>query len=214
MIARVLERVNAATPTLWLWFVPFVNLVQQTEDQLAANCPTLSPVLLTRGRNQEPQAGMVLLSTAQSVARAKDRKAEYNTDGDDDIKTLAELATLAHARNLRIGLVVDEAHIGLDHATEFGQFAKWLRPDYLLMESATPKDDRLNEFLAKTEKGALTSFTVSRSEVVEARLNKRYLEAVVYDLRQSMSVIADLKRTVLRQAWLRHKNNWNSQGWR
>jgi len=38
VISRVLENVSAARPTLWLWFVPFVNLVQQTEDALAANC--------------------------------------------------------------------------------------------------------------------------------------------------------------------------------
>jgi type III restriction enzyme len=35
-------------------------------------------------------------------------------------------------------------------------------------------------------------------------LNKRYIEAVVYDLRQSVQTVADLKRTVLRQAWKRH----------
>ncbi|MBP6534219.1 MAG: hypothetical protein KA218_04110, partial [Arenimonas sp.] len=31
-----------------------------------------------------------------------------------------------------------------------------------------------------------------------------YIEAVIYDLRQSVSSITDLKRTVLRQAWLQH----------
>ena len=45
MIARVLEEVGAQKSTLWLWFVPFVNLIQQTEDTLNASCPTLSPNL-------------------------------------------------------------------------------------------------------------------------------------------------------------------------
>ena len=31
MISRVLEEVSAQRPTLWLWFVPFVNLVQLLE---------------------------------------------------------------------------------------------------------------------------------------------------------------------------------------
>jgi len=70
VLGQVLERVCAEVPTLWLWFVPFVTLVAQTEDALAANAPGLSPVLLARGRNQEARAGMVLLSTAQAVARA------------------------------------------------------------------------------------------------------------------------------------------------
>ena len=205
MLASMLDRVSAAQPTLWLWFVPFVNLVQQTEDALLANAAGLTPVMLSRGRNQEPAAGMVLLSTAQAVAKAKDRKAGYAIDGDDDRKTLDEFVALARARGLKLGLVVDEAHIGLDHGTEFGQFAHWLNPDYLVMATATPKDARLDEFLAKAGKGAREAFVVSRDAVVEARLNKRYVEAVVYDLRHTISTVADLKRTVLRQAWLQHQ---------
>ena len=77
MLAGVLAKVSAAQPTVWLWFVPFVNLTQQTEGSLLANAPGLTPVMLARGRNQEPVAGTVLLSTAQAVARAKDRKAGY-----------------------------------------------------------------------------------------------------------------------------------------
>ena len=203
VISRVLENISLERPTLWLWFVPFVNLVQQTEDALAANCSGLTPVMLNRGRNQAPQAGMVLLSTAQGVARAVDRRANYNADGDDDKRTLAEFVSRARADGLNIGLVVDEAHIGLDKTTEFGQFAHWLTPDFLIMATATPKDARLLEFLQQSSHSAFESFAASRDEVVNARLNKRYIEAVVYDLRQSAQSVTDLKRTVLRQAWKR-----------
>ena len=203
MISRVLEAVSAARPTLWLWFVPFVNLVQQTEDALAANCAGLIPVMLARGRNQDARAGMVLLSTAQGVARARDRNAGYDADGDDDTRTLAEFVARARVQGLSIGLVVDEAHIGLDKTTEFGKFAHWLNADFLIMATATPKDERLLEFLQQAGKSAFEGFAASRDEVVNARLNKRYIEAVVYDLRQSVQTVADLKRTVLRQAWKR-----------
>ena len=203
IISRVLESVSAVRPTLWLWFVPFVNLVQQTEDALAANCAGLIPVMLSRGRNQDTRAGMVLLSTAQGVARARDRNAGYNADGDDDTRTLAEFVARARVQGLNIGLVVDEAHIGLDKTTEFGKFAHWLNADFLIMATATPKDERLLEFLQQAGKSAFESFAASRDEVVNARLNKRYIEAVVYDLRQSVQTVADLKRTVLRQAWKR-----------
>jgi len=203
MISRVLEAVSAARPTLWLWFVPFVNLVQQTEDALAANCAGLVPVMLSRGRNQEARAGMVLLSTAQGVARARDRNTGYNADGDDDTRTLAAFVARARVQGLAIGLVVDEAHIGLDKTTEFGKFAHWLNADFMIMATATPKDERLLEFLQQAGKSAFESFAASRDEVVNARLNKRYIEAVVYDLRQSVQTVTDLKRTVLRQAWKR-----------
>ncbi len=203
VISRVLESVSAARPTLWLWFVPFVNLVQQTEDALAANCAGLIPVMLSRGRNQEARSGMVLLSTAQGVAKATDRKTGYNSNADDDTRTLAEFVARAKARGLSIGLVVDEAHIGLDKTTEFGKFAQWLNANFLIMATATPKDERLLEFLQQAGKSAFENFAASRDEVVSARLNKRYIEAVVYDLRQSVQTVADLKRTVLRQAWKR-----------
>lgn len=203
IISRVLESVSAERPTLWLWFVPFVNLVQQTEDALAANCAGLIPVMLSRGRNQDARAGMVLLSTAQGVAKATDRKTGYNSNADDDTRTMAEFVARAKAQGLSVGLVVDEAHIGLDKTTEFGKFANWLNADFLIMATATPKDDRLLEFLQQAGKSAFESFAASRDEVVNARLNKRYIEAVVYDLRQSVQTVADLKRTVLRQAWKR-----------
>lgn len=204
MISRVLEEVNAARPTLWLWFVPFVNLVQQTEDALAANCTGLTPAMLAQGRNQEAKSGMVLLSTAAGVGRAKDRKAGYDADGDDEVRTLAAFVARAKAQGLALGVVVDEAHIGLDKTTEFGQFVHWLAADFLIMVTATPKDERLLAFLREAGMSAFESFAASRDEVVAARLNKRYIEAVVYDLRQSVQTVADLKRTVLRQAWKRH----------
>lgn len=204
VISQVLERVSQARDVLWFWFVPFVTLVQQTEDALRANATSLAPCSLHAGRNQEAHSGMVLLSTAQGVARAQWRTKGYDADGDDDSRTLAAFVERARAQGLQIGLVVDEAHIGLDKGTEFGKFAHWLAADYLVMATATPKDDRLNEFLTHAGYNAQVSFAVSRDEVVLARLNKKYIEAVVYSLGVTMAHITDLRRTVLRQSWRRN----------
>ena len=204
VISQVLERVSAQRTVLWFWFVPFVTLVQQTADALAANAPALSPRSLTDGRNQEAHAGMVLLSTAQGVARAQWRTKGYDADGDDDTRTLAAFVARARAQGLQVGLVVDEAHIGVDKNTEFGKFAHWLEADYLIMATATPKDERLGEFLMHAGYSAQEAFAVSRDAVVNARLNKKYIEAVVYSLGQNMATITDLRRTVLRQSWLRN----------
>ena len=173
VISQVLERVSRERNVLWFWFVPFVTLVQQTEDALRANATTLAPCSLNAGRNQEAHAGMVVLSTAQGVARAQSRTKGYDADGDDDTRTLAAFVARARAQDLQIGLVVDEAHIGLDKGTEFGKFAHWLKADYLVMATATPKDDRLNEFLVHAGYSAQVGFAVSRDEVVRARLNKK-----------------------------------------
>lgn len=89
ILARVLANVSAEMGVVWLWFVPFVNLVAQTQDALASNAVDLSPTLLAHGRNQEAAAGQVLISTAQAVARAQSRTQGYNADGDDDTRTMA-----------------------------------------------------------------------------------------------------------------------------
>lgn len=201
VITRVLQEVTQASPTIWFWFVPFVNLVQQTEDSIAGNTNILTPVSLLRGRNQRPEKGLVVITTAQSVAKSKSRRESY-TDGEDDTtRSLDGQIALARASGLKIGLIVDEAHIGLDSQTEFGQFAGWLKPDRILMATATPKDARLAEFIQSAGYSSYQTFNVARDDVVRARLNKRYIEAVVYDLRQSMQTVTDLQQTVLKQAW-------------
>lgn len=204
VISQVLERVSAERDVVWFWFVPFVTLVQQTEDSIRANASSLAPTGLDAGRNQEAHGGMVLVSTAQAVARAQSRTKGYDADGDDSTRTLAVFVARARSQGLQVGLVVDEAHIGLDKGTEFGKFAHWLKADYLILATATPKDERLNEFLTHAGYSAQEAFSVSRDEVVKARLNKKYIEAVVYTLGGTMAHVADLRRTVLRQSWQRN----------
>lgn len=205
VLGQVLQKVAQEREVLWFWFVPFVTRVAQTLDALLHTAPGLHPVPLAQGRNQEVGAGTVLISTAQAVARAQWRKQGYDADGDDDVRTLAALLARARAQGLAIGLVVDEAHIALDKGTEFGQFARWLDADYLLMATATPKDQRLTDFLAQSGRIAQRQFAVSRDDVVAARLNKKYIEAVVYSLGGSMASVTDVRRTVLRQAWARNQ---------
>lgn len=205
MLSRVLSNVCQQESVVWFWFVPFTTLVTQTLDALITNAHDLTPVLLSEGRNQDPTSGNVLLSTAQGVSKATWRTKGYNADGDDDTRTIAEWVILIRAKSLKIGLVVDEAHIALDAGTEFGKFAHWLNPDIMLMATATPRDQRLLDFLGQSGRSAYESFLVGRDEVVEAKLNKKYIEAIVYDLRDSVQSIADLKRTVLKQSWRRNK---------
>lgn len=205
MLTRVLAHISAAQPTLWMWFVPYVNLVAQTVDSLDSEGAGLAAVPLAAALNEEPAPGLVLVSTVQGVASAKARKSGYTSAEDDERRSIASYVARARAADLSIGLVVDEAHIALDSATEFGQFVHWLQADYLLMASATPRDQRLSQFIETAGYSHFDTFSVSRAEVVQARLNKQWLEAVVYDLRQSMQSVTDLKMTVLRRAWRRNQ---------
>lgn len=208
ILTKILENISKTNNVLWLWFVPYVNLVAQTVDTLDSQSTETGLIAkhLGMAQNEEPEANQVLVSTVQGVASAKSRKSGYTDKLDDDRRSLATYFELARARGLEIGLVVDEAHIALDSATEFGHFVKWLKADYLLMASATPKDARLNEFIASAGNIAFKAFSVSRADVVAERLNKPWLETVVYDLRDSMQGITDLKLTVLRRAWRRNQH--------
>lgn len=205
VLCKVLGNVSDTDRVIWFWFVPYVNLVNQTLDALVTNAGDLAPVLFKDGINQEPQPGQVLISTTQGVSRAAWRKQNYDAGGGELTRTAAEYVALARANNCKLGVIVDEAHIALDQATEFGRFVRWLDPQYLAMATATPKSERISQFLANAEMGSFESFNVSRDDVVAARLNKAYIEAVVYELRETTASVADLRRTVLRQAWLRNQ---------
>lgn len=205
VMCRVLANVSAERPVVWFWFVPFVNLVNQTLDALITNAGDLCPVLFNDGINQEPAAGQVLISTTQGVSKAAWRKVNYHAGGGELARTPAEFVALIEAIGLEVGVVVDEAHIALDQATEFGHFVQWLQPRYLAMATATPKSERINQFLTSAGMGSYESFNVSRDDVVRARLNKAFVEAVIYQLRETTATVADLKRTVLKQAWLRNQ---------
>lgn len=205
VLSKVLGNISDKNPVIWFWFVPFVTLVNQTLDALVSNAGNLSPVLFADGLNQEPHAGQVLISTTQGVSRAAWRKLNYHAGGGEQSRTAAEFVALAQANGFQLGVVVDEAHIALDLATEFGQFVSWLKPRYLALATATPRSERINEFLKSANMSSFESFNVSRENVVQARLNKAYIEAVIYQLRETTATVTDLKRTVLRQAWLRNQ---------
>jgi type III restriction enzyme len=201
MLTKVLQRISSQQPTLWLWFVPYVTLVAQTIDALVTEGAGLSARELVVALNEEPAAGLVLLSTVQGVASAKGRTSGYTTGNNDTSRSIAPYLARARAAGLQIGLVVDEAHIALKSTTEFGEFANWVQADYFLMASATPRDAALNAFIDKAGYGAIETFTTSRDDVVQARLNKKWIQAVVYNLRDSMQSVTDLDMTVLRRAW-------------
>lgn len=205
MLTRVLQRVSEQQPTLWLWFVPFVNLVAQTIDSLDSEGVGLTAVDFGTALNEQPAPGLVLISTVQGVASAKARLTGYSEKQDDEVRSIAAYVTLARSQGLDIGLVVDEAHIALKSTTEFGQFVHWLHADYVLMASATPRDAALSAFIHTAGYSACETFSVSRADVVAERLNKAWLLAMVYDLQASMQSVTDLKLTVLRRAWARNQ---------
>ncbi|MGZ8152423.1 MAG: DEAD/DEAH box helicase [Methylovulum sp.] len=213
MMGRVLEKLCQQENILWLWFVPFVNLVQQTEDAISANCQNLKPYMMATERQFDHKNGDVLIANAQQVASKSQQRKIFNPPDEWTI-AIHDLIKRARSNGLKIGVVIDEAHIGVSSETEFGKFCKQIAPDKLILATATPKDQKLNQFLGYGEFTAFESFIVSRDQAVEARLNKRYVVAYVYRVGELWKNLADIRKSVLKQAWQRHlyiKNLLNEQ---
>ncbi|MFI3136308.1 MAG: DEAD/DEAH box helicase family protein [Methylococcaceae bacterium] len=203
MMGRVLEKLCQQDNFLWLWFVPFVNLVQQTEEAITANCHSLKPYMMATERQYDHHNRDVLIANAQQVASKSQQRKIFNPPDEWTI-AIHDLIKRARSNGLKIGVVIDEAHIGVSSETEFGKFCKQIAPDKLILATATPKDQKLNQFLGYGEFTAFESFIVSRDQAVEARLNKRYVVAYVYRVGELWKNLADIRKSVLKQAWQRH----------
>jgi type III restriction enzyme len=203
MMGRVLEKLCQQDQFLWLWFVPFVNLVQQTEEAIIANCQNLKPYLMATERQYDHKNGDVLIANAQQVASKSQQRKIFNPN-DEFTPAIFALIERARVNGLKIGVVIDEAHIGVSSETEFGKFCQQISPDKLILATATPKDQKLSQFLAYGNFTHYQHFDVSRDQAVDARLNKRYVVAYVYRVGELWKSLADIRKSVLKQAWQRH----------
>jgi type III restriction enzyme len=203
MIGRTLNDTRDQLPTVWFWFVPYTHLVGATRNALSDHCPKLHPYALATQRQYDHRPGDVLVAQVQTVASANQAREVYQPR-DEGVPSVNELVARARAAGHLIGIVIDEAHIGVSSETEFGKFCRRLNPDRLLLATATPKDSKLTSFLAASGHDEIDVFPVGRDEVVEAHLNKRYVAAFVYRANEAWQSLADLQKTVLKRAWQRH----------
>ncbi len=120
MLGQVLAKVSAAQPTVWFWFTPYGNLVGQTILALDW-VDGLNMYAMATERQRNHVNGDVLVANVQQVAsKTADRQALKQID--DFSISVQGIVARARGKRLRIGVVVDEAHIGLSSETEFGKF--------------------------------------------------------------------------------------------
>ena len=181
MLARALDEASSAggVPSVWIWLAPFEAIVTQTAATITKETKNLIPRALDVERRFTGfVSGEVFLATAQLVSNS----AASIHKREDKIPTLEQMAA-AIRQNFKLGIVLDEAHIGVDADTALGRRIAALRPDFILAASATPKDARLATMLAAAGAPAPRTITISRQDVVAAGLNKERLVA--------MRIIAD-----------------------
>jgi superfamily II DNA or RNA helicase len=151
MACELMNRFSAQEVVLWFWFAPFAGLVGQAERALKQQAPALTQLSIESDRRPDAlMPGAVFVLTWQTVA-ARTREARLaRTTGDAGI-AVEDLIDAARARGFRVGVIVDEAHHGFVRATEASRFFRTaLAPDYVLLMSATPRDEDAARFATST----------------------------------------------------------------
>lgn len=176
ILGRTLEGLKGtlARSVVWFWFAPFSGLVAQTREALAAQCGGLR--LRDVGTDRDSSGtrdGDVFVTTWASVA-ANNKDARKVRRSAESALSLDEMIANLRADGTFIGVVIDEAHLNFGAsakaAAEF--YLQALQPDFTLLATATPNDDKLEAFEQRAGIEVASRVIIGRDEVVDAGLNK------------------------------------------
>lgn len=206
MAGHVVERFSKVENVVWFWFAPFAGVTGQTEATLREQFRGLKLLELSGDRSAAAAApGDVYVTTWQTVAtRVKDRRnvrktGETNPSVDDFVAAL-------RARNLRIGVVVDEAHHSFHGDTQAARFFhEVLSPEYTILVTATPDDAEIAALEKKVGIAELHRIRIGRLEAVEAGLIKDGVKCAAYLPDMDQEKLVDLEGVALRDAVSAHR---------
>ncbi|HQT68431.1 MAG: hypothetical protein B7Z78_11550 [Rhodospirillales bacterium 20-60-12] len=205
MLAATAERVSAGAPVVWFWFAPFKGVIDQTVSALRAAAPAL--------RVRDPKTdrvavgtrpGDVFVATWASVAASNKETRKMRVD-DDELPALDSLVSQVRDAGMVLGAVVDEAHHSFKAGSQAFKFYKdVLRPDLLMLATATPDDSDVELLRRMLEIERFQRISISRDRVVEERLNKKSVKAVSFVAKGSNVNLLDLNEVALRKAVDQH----------
>lgn len=208
MLGRALEAMRGALPnkSVWFWFAPYSGLVSQTRAALVEQCGSLRMRDVYKDREaSQTRDGDVFIQTWASVAsRNKDARKVRRTS-EDSLSLDDMLANLRDA-GFYIGVVIDEAHLNFGAsamaAAEF--YLQGLQPDFTILATATPNDDKLEQFEKVAGIEVASRIVIDRGEVVAAGLNKRGLMLGVLKFQPEDLALIDLEQGTLQAGWSQH----------
>lgn len=206
MLANAAERISRDAPVVWFWFAPFAGVITQTASTLNRAASGLRVRMPAQDRALEgTKPGDVFVATWASVAA---RKAETRRMREDDDKAIGLGTLLQGLRDagFAIGVVVDEAHHSFRPGSEaFRFFTDTLRPDLVMMATATPDDGDIEILRRALDVVRFQRVSVSRASVVAARLNKRAVQAVSFSAEGVGATLVDMNEVALRAAVVKHR---------
>lgn len=208
MLGRTLEAVRGglSAKTVWFWFAPYAGLVTQTRSALTAQCGALRQRDVYADREvSTARDGDVFVQTWASVAVVKKESRKVRTDKEASV-SLDSMVEELRERGFRIGVVIDEAHLnfgsGAKATADF--FLNVLSPDFTVLATATPNDDKLVKFERDAGLKVASRVTVARDAVVSAGLNKIGLMVGILKFKEDDRALIDTEVATLTAGWSQH----------
>lgn len=209
MLGRTIEGLIGSLPmkTVWFWFAPFSGLVDQTCEAVAQQCPGIRLRSLTADRSAVGvRDGDVFVQTWGAVAANNKDARKVRRTGESTLSLDDMLLTL-RAEGVAIGVVIDEAH--LNFGVSAGAAAKFyldvLQPDFTLLATATPNDEKLVAFEKAARVQVESRVVVARDRVVLAGLNKCGLMLGYIRLNPGDEAFIDFEQATLTAGWTQHR---------
>ena len=209
MLGRTIEAAIGKLPMkcVWFWFAPYSGLVTQTQDSIAEQCPGIRLRNLTADRAANGvRDGDVFVQTWGAVATNNKDAKKVRRTREDSLSLDAMLATL-RADGVAIGVVIDEAH--LNFGVSAGAAAKFyldvLQPDFTLLATATPNDEKLVAFEKAAGVEVQSRVVVDRDRVVKAGLNKWGLMLGYLRMNPGDEALIDFEQATLTAGWTQHR---------
>lgn len=209
ILGRTIEGLIGALPmkTVWFWFAPYAGLVVQTRDALSDQCPGIRLRELATDRAVGGlRDGDVFVQTWAAVA-ANNKDARKVRRTREDGLSLDDMLVLLRESGVAVGVVIDEAH--LNFGASAGAAARFyleaLQPDFTLLATATPNDEKLEAFERAAGVEVESRVVVSRDRVVEAGLNKRGLMLGYLRMNPGDEAFIDFEQATLTAGWTQHR---------
>jgi type III restriction enzyme len=209
MLGRTLEALRGALPkpVAWFWFSPYAGLVAQTRDALIEQCGSLR--IRDIYADREPSGtrdGDVFIQTWAAVA-ARNKDARKVRRSSEDALSLDDMLAALRSDGFMIGVVIDEAHLNFGAsaraAAEF--YLEALQPDFSILATATPNDDKLEQFEKSAGIEVASRVVIGREEVVAAGLNKYGLMLGYLRFQPGDEELIDIEQGTLTAGWSQHQ---------
>lgn len=209
MLGRTIEATIGVLPMkcVWFWFAPYSGLVTQTRDSIGEQCPGIRLRDLAIDRTAAGlRDGDVFVQTWGAVAaNNKDAKRVRRTS--ESVLSLDAMIATLRAEGVAIGVVIDEAHLnfGVSAGAAASFYLDVLQPDFTLLATATPNDEKLVAFEKEAGVEVQSRVVIDRDRVVLAGLNKWGLMLGYLRMNPGDEALIDFEQATLTAGWTQHR---------